>query len=70
LPLSGTEYDKPVRVCNECHGDVDKGRFFSMRKYLTPLLLVNGEMKKSCKRLLAIRAIGKMMTEAQLRVLM
>jgi hypothetical protein len=70
LPLSGTEYDKPVRVCNECHADVDKVDFFSMRRHLTPLLLFNGEMKKSCKRLLVIRAIGRMMMEAQLSVLM
>ena len=43
MPLGGTEYDKPVRVCNDCHVDVDKGNYFSMRKYLTPLLLFNGE---------------------------
>ena len=45
LPLGGTEFDKPVRVCNECHVDVDKGNYFSMRRYLTPLLLFNGESK-------------------------
>jgi hypothetical protein len=32
-----------VRVCDECHVDVDKGNYFSMRRYLTPLLLYDGD---------------------------
>ena len=50
LPLAGTEYDKPVRVCNECHVDVDKGNYFSMRRYLTPLLLFNGENEEELQK--------------------
>lgn len=43
LPLGGPEFEKPVRVCDECHVDVDKGNYFSMRRYLTPLLLYDGD---------------------------
>ena len=39
LPLSGPEFEKPVRVCDLCHTDVEKGNYFSMRRYLTPLQL-------------------------------
>jgi hypothetical protein len=42
LPLEGAEFDKPVRVCDFCHVDVEAGNFFSMRRYLTPLHLYNG----------------------------
>ena len=50
LPLGGTEFDKPVRVCKECHVDVDKDNFFSMRRYLTPLLLYNGENEEELQK--------------------
>jgi hypothetical protein len=39
LPLEGSEFEKPVRVCDFCHVDVERGNFFSMRRYLTPLIL-------------------------------
>lgn len=39
LPLPGPEFDKPVRVCDYCFGDVSQGNFFSLRRYLTPLHL-------------------------------
>ena len=39
LPLEGVEFEKAVRVCDFCFEDVDKGNFFSMRRYLTPLTL-------------------------------
>lgn len=39
LPLDGPEFQKPVRVCDYCQTDVDKGNFFSLRRYLTPLHL-------------------------------
>lgn len=39
LPLEGQEYEKPVRVCGVCHGDISKGNYFSMRRYLSPLQL-------------------------------
>lgn len=39
LPLEGPEFEKAVRVCDFCFEDVDKGNFFSMRRYLTPLTL-------------------------------
>ena len=40
LPLEGAEFDKPVRVCDTCHADVEeRGNFFSFRRYLTPLHL-------------------------------
>jgi len=39
LPLDGTEFDKPVRVCDLCFKDVDRGNYFSMRRYLPPLQL-------------------------------
>ena len=44
LPFDGEEYIKPVRVCDMCHSDiVEHGNFFSMRRYLTPLQLYDGE---------------------------
>ncbi len=43
LPLGGKEFEKPVRICDECYVDVENGNFFSMRRYLTPLLLYNGD---------------------------
>jgi len=43
LPLEGPEFEKPVRVCDLCHTDVDQGNFFSMRRYLTPLHLYDHE---------------------------
>jgi hypothetical protein len=43
LPLGGSEYEKPVRVCDGCHVDIDRQNYFSMRRYLTPLLLYDGE---------------------------
>ncbi|KAG7362774.1 WW domain containing protein [Nitzschia inconspicua] len=39
LPLPGTEFEKPVRICDFCNKDVEQGNFFSMRRYLTPLTL-------------------------------
>eukprot|EP00546_Thalassionema_frauenfeldii_P003313 CAMPEP_0178932090 /NCGR_PEP_ID=MMETSP0786-20121207/22378_1 /TAXON_ID=186022 /ORGANISM="Thalassionema frauenfeldii, Strain CCMP 1798" /LENGTH=2256 /DNA_ID=CAMNT_0020609251 /DNA_START=76 /DNA_END=6846 /DNA_ORIENTATION=- len=39
LPLEGPEYAKPVRICNFCHPDVERGNYFSQRRYLTPLTL-------------------------------
>ena len=39
LPLPGSEFEKPVRVCDFCFVDVDKGNFFSLRRYLTVLHL-------------------------------
>ena len=41
LPLPGKEFETPVRVCDFCHADVEKGNFFSLRRYLTPLQLYN-----------------------------
>ena len=43
LPFDGEEFSKPVRVCDMCHLDVEHGNFFSMRRYLTPLQLYDGE---------------------------
>ena len=31
LPLDGPEFEKPVRVCDLCNKDVDRGNYFSMR---------------------------------------
>jgi hypothetical protein len=31
LPLDGPQFEKPVRVCDFCFTDVDKGNYFSMR---------------------------------------
>lgn len=39
LPLEGPEFEKPVRVCDFCFQDVEKGNFFSMRRYFTPIQL-------------------------------
>ena len=39
LPLEGKEFEAPVRICDFCHVDVNKGNFFSMRRYLTPLIV-------------------------------
>jgi hypothetical protein len=41
LPLPGAEFETPVRVCDFCHVDVERGNFFSLRRYLTPLQLFN-----------------------------
>lgn len=44
LPLEGPEFEKPVRICDFCHVDVDQhSNFFSLRRYLTPLHLYNGK---------------------------
>mmetsp|Transcript_17915 Transcript_17915/g.27692 ORF Transcript_17915/g.27692 Transcript_17915/m.27692 type:complete len:2216 (+) Transcript_17915:60-6707(+) len=43
LPLDGSEFEKPVRICDICFQDVDRGNFFSMRRYLTPLQLFDPE---------------------------
>ncbi len=43
VPFEGEEYSKPVRVCDLCFKDVENGNFFSMRRYLTPLQLYDGE---------------------------
>ena len=40
LPMDGPEYEKPVRVCNLCHEDVEgRGNYFTLRRYLTALVL-------------------------------
>jgi FYVE zinc finger/WW domain len=39
LPLEGPEFEKPVRVCDFCNQDIEKGNFFSLRRYFTPILL-------------------------------
>ena len=39
LPLEGPEFEKPVRVCDFCNVDIEKGNFFSLRRYFTPILL-------------------------------
>ena len=39
LPLEGPEFEKPVRVCDFCNKDIEKGNFFSLRRYFTPILL-------------------------------
>merc|ERR1711933_306826 len=39
LPLEGPEFERPVRICDFCHKDVERGNFFSWRRYLTPLHL-------------------------------
>lgn len=41
LPLDGPEFEKPVRVCDFCFKDIDVGNFFSVRRYLTVLHLVD-----------------------------
>jgi FYVE zinc finger/WW domain len=43
LPLHGSEFEKPVRICDFCNKDVEQGNFFSMRRYLTPLTLYDTE---------------------------
>ncbi len=43
LPLEGSEFEKPVRICDLCNRDVEQGNFFSMRRYLTPLTLFDPE---------------------------
>jgi hypothetical protein len=43
LPLPGPEFEKPVRICDFCNVDVEQGNFFSMRRYLTPLTLLDPE---------------------------
>lgn len=49
LPLSGSEFEKPVRVCDFCHQDVERGNFFSMRRYLTPLQLFDASKYTSSR---------------------
>jgi hypothetical protein len=39
LPLEGEEYRRAVRVCDLCLEDVERGNYFSLRRYLTPLVL-------------------------------
>jgi len=39
LPMEGPLFEKPVRICNFCHADVDKGNYFTLRRYLIPLQL-------------------------------
>ncbi|KAL3777474.1 hypothetical protein ACHAW5_007448 [Stephanodiscus triporus] len=39
LPLVGKEYESPVRVCDLCARDVNRGNYFATRRYLTPLQL-------------------------------
>jgi hypothetical protein len=39
IPLEGPEFEKPVRICDACHPEVEQGNFFSLRRYLTPLTL-------------------------------
>ena len=43
LPINGIEYQKPVRVCKLCNIDVEKGNYFTMRRYLAPLQLFDPE---------------------------
>jgi len=43
LPFDGEQYSKPVRVCDTCNIDVEAGNFYSMRRYLTPLQLFDGD---------------------------
>lgn len=47
LPLPGVEFEKPVRVCDYCCVDVDRGNFFSMRRYWTVLHLYNPNKNNS-----------------------
>jgi len=44
LPLEGPSFQKPVRLCNMCHEDFQRGNYFSIRRYLTPLQLFNPEI--------------------------
>jgi FYVE zinc finger/WW domain len=46
IPLPGSEYEKPVRVCDYCFVDVEQGNFFSMRRYLTVLHLYEPGMEE------------------------
>lgn len=39
LPLSGPEFQSPVRVCDQCNSDINKSNYFSMRRYLPALQL-------------------------------
>jgi FYVE zinc finger/WW domain len=41
LPLEGPEFEKPVRICSTCYPEVEQGNYFSLRRYLTPLILYN-----------------------------
>ena len=47
LPLPGVEFEKPVRICDFCHLDVDQGNFFAMRRYLTVLHLYEPGMEEN-----------------------
>jgi len=47
LPLDGPEYAVPVRVCDCCMKDVNKGNYFSLRRYLTPLQLYDPDAPPS-----------------------
>ncbi|KAL7466235.1 hypothetical protein ACHAXS_006525 [Conticribra weissflogii] len=47
LPLDGPEYAVPVRVCDCCMKDVNKGNYFSLRRYLTPLQLYDPDSPPS-----------------------
>ncbi len=47
LPLPGAEFEKPVRICDYCHMDVEKGNFFAMRRYLTVLHLYEPGMEEN-----------------------
>jgi len=58
LPLGGVEFEKPVRVCKECHVDVDKGNYFSMRRYLTPLLLYDEEKEAELQKAFGNVSLG------------
>ena len=39
LLLEGKEYKNLVRICGVCHGDIHKGTYFLMQRYLGPLQL-------------------------------
>lgn len=39
LPMEGPKFEKPVRICDFCFADVDKGNYFTFRRYLIPLQL-------------------------------
>ena len=41
LPLPGKEFEKEVRICDACHVDVEQGNYFSLRRYLVPLSLMD-----------------------------
>lgn len=47
LPLEGPEFEKPVRICDFCNVDVEKGNFFSLRRYFTPISLYKHDQHSS-----------------------